>query len=345
MSIQRLSGCRLDSRANSLEIERVKTAIATTIELLSVEAIAVVLLTPVSFGQLMFRLAPLLVRLRRLVVACDAALTGYTSTERSLVANLHDFQSPVAPVAKSLNLFFQGPTSAWARPRGPATFAQAPTGIGQIAARLRLLSNSGQPVIRVERYQAQNHQRFIVYIPGTQNLSLSSNQNPFDMRSNLQLMAGERSNAARATELALRRAGATESDQVMLVGHSQGGLIALNLAERSATGALDYRVEQVVTFGTPAGMHSAKSLPNVVSFENRADLVPKLDLRENPSERNWTTLEGYKQADPVEAHRMESYEQILLEKTASGELEQQVDALASFASGKAEVSYFELGQR
>jgi hypothetical protein len=100
-----------------------------------------------------------------------------------------------------------------------------------------------------------------------------------------------------------------------------------------------------VTFGTPAGLHSAKGLPNVVSFENRADLVPQLDLRDNPSEQNWVTLEGVKRASLVDAHRMESYEAIIREITASGENAESIRELEEFAVGQAEVSYFELGQR
>jgi hypothetical protein len=335
----------LDSRTNSLEIERVRVAIVASIELLSVEAIAVILLTPVRFGQLMFRLGPLLLRLRRLVIACDAALLGYAAAEKSLIGNLIDFRTTVTPFAANVAGLVAAPTTVWVKPRGLTTAAVAPSGLGQMATRLRLLSNTGQPLIRIERYQVGEQNRFIVYIPGTQNLNLSPTGNPFDMRSNLQLLAGQRSPSARATELALRRAGVGENDPVMLVGHSQGGLIALNLAERATSGQLPYRIEHAVTFGTPAGLHSAKGLPNVVSFENRSDLVPQLDLRKNPSEHNWATLEGEHGENLIDAHRMESYEQIIREIGASGENAESFRKLETFAVGRAEVSYFELGQR
>lgn len=316
-----------------------------SIELLSIEAIAVILLTPVRFGQLMFRLGPLLLRLRRLVIACDAALLGYAAAEKSLISNLSDFRTAVAPFAANVAGLVAAPTTVWVKPRGLTTVAVAPSGLGQMAARLRLLSNSGQPLIRVERYQVADQQRFIVYIPGTQNLNLNPSGNPFDMRSNLQLMAGQLSPSARATELAMRRAGIGENDQVMLVGHSQGGLIALNLAERATSGQLPFRIEHAVTFGTPTGLHSAKGLPNVVSFENRSDLVPQLDLRKNQSEQNWATLEGKQGENLVDAHRMESYEAIIREINGSGENGGAIRKLEEFAFGRAEVSYFELGQR
>jgi hypothetical protein len=106
-----------------------------------------------------------------------------------------------------------------------------------------------------------------------------------------------------------------------------------------------YRVEHVVTFGTRAGLNQASTLPNVVSFENRADAVPKLELRENPSEKNWLTLEGTVLKNPIDAHRMESYEQILAQSVDFGENRTKFERLSGFATGQARVSYFELGQR
>ena len=303
-----------------------------------------VLLTPARFGQLLLRLGPVLLRLRRLAIACDSALIGYVDTETSLVSNLNDFRTAVPVLANRLPDMVASSTLAWASPRATNIVATPPT-LLQLAARLRLLSNSGQPVVRIEQYRYGEHNRFIVYIPGTQNLSLKTTSNPFDMRSNLLLLAGGRSAASRATELAMRRVGVGAQDEVMLVGHSQGGLIALDLARRSASGLVPFRVEHVVTFGTPAGLNTANTLPNVVSFENRADLVPKLEFRENQAEKNWLTLEGTVLDNPIDAHRMESYEQILVEKLASGENKGKLEELGGFASGEARVSYFELGQR
>lgn len=303
-----------------------------------------VLLTPARFGQLLLRLGPVLLRLRRLAIACDSALIGYVDTETSLVSNLNDFRTAVPVLANRLPDMVADSTLAWASPRATNIVATPPT-LLQLAARLRLLSNSGQPVVRIEQYRYGEHNRFIVYIPGTQNLSLKTTSNPFDMRSNLLLLAGGRSAASRATELAMRRVGVGAQDEVMLVGHSQGGLIALDLARRSASGLVPFRVEHVVTFGTPAGLNTANTLPNVVSFENRADLVPKLEFRENQAEKNWLTLEGTVLDNPIDAHRMESYEQILVEKLASGENKGKLEELGGFASGEARVSYFELGQR
>ena len=130
-----------------------------SIELLSIEAIAVVLLTPVRFGQLLVRLGPIRLRLRRLVIACDSALTGYTATETSLLANLADFRTSVPAIASSLVSLTKIPTVALAMPRGQTFTAPSPSGLGQISARMRLLSNSGQPVVRIEQYRVGDQSR------------------------------------------------------------------------------------------------------------------------------------------------------------------------------------------
>ena len=146
--------------------------------------------------------------------------------------------------------------------------------------------------------------------------------------------------------MALRRVGVGPSDQVMLVGYSQGGLIATRLAQQSLVGQVDYRVVQVVTVGSPIGANSADSLPHVLSIENKSDFVPHLDLISNPNAPNWHTLEGDVPADAVQAHEMGSYLQIMREIEASGESasNDEVQRVVNFATGSAKVSYFQLGQ-
>ncbi len=336
------------SRASRSEVERVRASLIFSIELLAVEAIAVALLTPIGFAQLVTKLAPILFRLRRLVLACEETLASYVVVESRLAGEFADDRLSVAEIAAGsvVATGVLGSAVAWARPTGGFQFATAPTGLTQIGARLRVLSDARQPVIRVEKYQTGGpSSRFIVYLPGTQNLG-AANSNPFDMRSNLQLLAGQSSAASRAVDIALRRAGVGPSDQVMLVGYSQGGLIATHLAKQSLAGELDYRVVQVVTVGSPIGANSAVSLPRVLSIENKSDFVPHLDLISNPDAPNWRTLEGNVPADAVQAHEMGSYLQIMRELEASGEgaSNAAVQSVVNFATGSATVSYFQLGQ-
>ena len=336
------------SRASRGEVERVRASLIFSIELLAVEAIAVVLLSPIGFGQLLSRLAPILFRLRRLVVACEETLASYVGVEARLAGEFTDDRLSISEVVagSAIATGVLGSAVAWAKPTGTTHFVMAPTGLEQLGSRLRVLSDARQPVIRVEKYQTDGSaSRFIVYVPGTQNLS-AVNSNPLDMRSNLQLLAGQPSAASRAVDIALRRAGAGRTDQVMLVGYSQGGLVAAQLARQSMAGQLDYRVEQIVTVGSPIGANSAVSLPNVLSIENKSDFVPHLDLISNPNAPNWVTLERDVAGDPVQAHEMAAYMQIMgqIDTVGEGRRNNQLQRVVEFASGSAEVSYFQLGQ-
>jgi len=338
----------LTSRASRVEVERVRASLIFSIELLALEAIAVVLLTPIGFGQLLARLAPILFRLRKLVVACEEALASYVSVETRLSGEFTDDRLSISEVVagSAIATGVLGSAVAWAKPAGTTHIAMAPTGLEQIGARLRVLSDARQPVIRVEKYQGDGSaSRFIVYVPGTQNLG-AVNSNPLDMRSNLQLLAGQPSAASRAVDIALRRAGVGPSDQVMLVGYSQGGLIAAQLARQAMAGQLNYRVEQIVTVGSPIGANSADSLPNVLSIENKSDFVHHLDLISNPNAPSWLTLERDVPGHPVQAHEMVAYAQIMseIETVGEGRRNNQVQRVVEFASGSAEVSYFQLGQ-
>jgi pimeloyl-ACP methyl ester carboxylesterase len=126
----------------------------------------------------------------------------------------------------------------------------------------------------------------------------------------------------------------------MLVGHSQGGLVAMSAAERSKSGKFPYFVEKVVTFGSPVGAKYPELLPEVLSVENKSDLVPKLDLKSNPDSPNWLTLEGQVEGDPITAHLMESYLQISSEIDQTG----KASAFVNFAEGTATVTNYELSQ-
>ena len=317
-------------------------------ELLSIEAIAVALLTPISAATLLSRVAPILFRLRSLIRACETALFGYENTENNIAVSLSDFRISPSELAASaiVGTGLLGSSSVWVKPVSSAQLVQAPVSLQQIAGRLRSLSDERQPIVRIERYPSVGDgNRFIVYIPGTENLGLP-NTNPLDMRSNLQLMAGGSSASSRATDMAIRRAGAKPGDQVMLVGYSQGGMVAVELAKQAKAGQLGYQVSQVVTFGSPVGSNPAEALPNVLSVENKADFVPHLDAISNQKSANWHTLEGEVKIDPLANHEMETYQRIVSDLGKSGEIQRlsSVEQISQFAQGDGTQVLIRLGQ-
>jgi pimeloyl-ACP methyl ester carboxylesterase len=88
----------------------------------------------------------------------------------------------------------------------------------------------------------------------------------------------------------MHRAGLRATDDVMLVGHSEGGMVAVQTALACAqTGR--FRVSHVVTAGSPIGLTVARLPASVrlLALENHNDLVPHLDGRSNPDKVNVTT--------------------------------------------------------
>ncbi|MDL5352094.1 hypothetical protein [Microbacterium sp. zg-YB36] len=119
----------------------------------------------------------------------------------------------------------------------------APASLAEAAARM---PGAGEARVRVEKYTMPDGTRqFAVYIAGTQSAT-AGGEDPFDMRSNLELYGGETSASFASVVEALRAAGAGEGDAVHAFGHSQGGMIASRLATE---GGFDTRT--VVTFGSP----------------------------------------------------------------------------------------------
>ena len=284
--------------------------------------------SPIKLAHLAIRLPAVVTRLRRLITACEAMLERITATENRLLAGM------ALDIGITTGLILNPPVRISTAIEVGRT--KAPANLTSIAERMKMLDNRGSPTIRIEKYA----NAAIAFVPGTRTGSFGWTSNPMDMKTNLQQMSGRRSNVEIGLGKALAAAGVKPSDRVMLVGHSQGGLVAISAAEHSKTADFPYNVEKVITFGSPVGSNYPKSLPQVVSVENKYDLVPVLDGKTNPRVSNWLTLEGEVPGNPVSAHLMESYRQIASEIDQSGKLPE----IFALGEESAEVSYFELSQ-
>jgi hypothetical protein len=166
---------------------------------------------------------------------------------------------------------------------------------------LSLIKGEGQIV--VERFGS----RFVAYLPGTQTWNPVAGANPIDFTSNLQAMKGPGLAASeRGVQLALAAAGAGASSQIYLVGHSQGGLVAANLALK------DSRIKGLVTFGAPISHLADQLKVPTVAIQHKNDIVPKLGLKANPLAQNMVTVERVMPitvpvAAILEAHEIENY--------------------------------------
>lgn len=128
-------------------------------------------------------------------------------------------------------------------------------------------ASDGADQIRIEHYATG----YVVYLGGTIDAGVDPGTEPWDMTSNISAIAGLDSGSYAAAVQAMREAGITAQDNVILVGHSQGGLIAAQLA---ASG--NYRVSDVVTVGAP--LHQVELPPevNLVAVEHAEDVIPSL---------------------------------------------------------------------
>ena len=138
---------------------------------------------------------------------------------------------------------------------------------------------------------ADGRRRAIVDVPGTKSWSAGRTDDVTSLSTNARALVGSSTTYERGVLAAMTRAGVTDSDQVMLVGHSEGGMVAVTAARDAVrTGRFD--VTHVVTAGSPIGQ-TVGNLPEsvrVLALENDADVIPKVDAAANPARPNVTTV-------------------------------------------------------
>jgi hypothetical protein len=145
--------------------------------------------------------------------------------------------------------------------------------------------------IQIQRIMENGQERYIVYIPGTDDMSPipQDGEHARDMETNYQLIGGLDTAYGRGIQQAMLDAG-LEGKDVMLVGHSQGGMVSTSLAA-DPDFARHFNVQHVVTAGSPtAQVPDLPSSTSAIHFENRGDAVPLLDGEDNPDQPNRTTV-------------------------------------------------------
>ncbi|RKT02849.1 lipase (class 3) [Streptomyces sp. 3211.6] len=125
---------------------------------------------------------------------------------------------------------------------------------------------------------ADGAERYVLLLPGT-SFALLSNSTPQDLIGAFDGCLRTDTTYTRAVKKLLRRAGVPAGSELMLVGHSLGGLTAMNLAADPDV-ASEYRVTHVVTLGSPIdNKRPADHTTRVVSLVNKHDVIPMLDGR------------------------------------------------------------------
>jgi hypothetical protein len=148
----------------------------------------------------------------------------------------------------------------------------------------------GDGEIEVVRTDNGGAPSWLVLIPGTQlegeNMGGS---NPLDEAGIAEAMGYDSRYVVPAIAEALREAGASRGDQVVAVGHSQGGVHAMNLSHNKAfLGEFD--LKYVLTAGSPTGGITPGPGTTVLHLEHAQDWVPGSDGKANPETRDRTTV-------------------------------------------------------
>ncbi|MBT5575704.1 MAG: hypothetical protein HOJ98_01065 [Microbacteriaceae bacterium] len=100
---------------------------------------------------------------------------------------------------------------------------------------------------------------------------MGSSLDPFDMESNVALVAGVPAASLLGVHRAMTRAGIKPGDAVTFTGHSQGGIIAARLAESGR-----YRTTGLLTVGSPLGTLAITGPYPALALRHTDDLVPRL---------------------------------------------------------------------
>src|SRR5690606_25389765 len=175
---------------------------------------------------------------------------------------------------------------------GSRTHGQPPRSVSDLVAGFSDLgtAGAGKPgngdgvrVTSVRR--ADGSKAWSVTIPGTQGPGVGTEAHPFDNLSNLELTAGIRADSTTAVLAAMAQAGVGADEPVVLTGHSQGGLVAQQVASSGG-----YAVAAVLTLGSPTGTRTMRSGVPTLHLESSSDLVPGLDGKANPDDPLTTTV-------------------------------------------------------
>ncbi|MFE2547937.1 hypothetical protein ACFXGI_05230 [Streptomyces sp. NPDC059355] len=145
--------------------------------------------------------------------------------------------------------------------------------VGDIGA----LGNHGLVLLRRVEC-ADGAVRYVLLLPGT-SFGLLSNSTPQDLVGAFDGLLRTDTTYTRAAKKLLRRAGVPTGSELMIVGHSLGGMTAMNLASDVEVCAA-YRVTHVIAIGSPIdGKRPADHTTRVISLVNKHDVIPGLDGR------------------------------------------------------------------
>lgn len=227
---------------------------------------------------------------------------------------------------------------------GSRVFHETPVRVERVAeqhttaapsgAEERLARVPSDEQVRIERYTAPGEPpRYVVYVAPTQTFSPIAGEEPWDLTSNVAGVAGLPAGSIRATEQAMADAGITADSEVVLVGFSQGGLVADAVA---ASG--DWNTVGLETYGDPGGGIELPEGIRGVAVRHSDDFVVATGGAQQATDRTIVERRAYPEGStipsdlPAPAHQKRAYAETarLLDAAQSPELRAELDALDAF---------------
>lgn len=335
--------------ASRAEIERVQRELGSVSAWLDAQIEpADFLLQPIKRVGLALELPVVQARLEMVRLALAQAAESYFTAEARVAnefASNNLFSAPILAggilavgvgVGGVVGLLSEGSVSAVQA--GKPVSVMPPRNIETLVLRLMQTAQSPEARVRIERYGSS----VFVFVPGTKTWNPIAGKNPLDATSNLWAMRGPGVAASeRAVSKAMGLAGVGAGDNVMFVGHSQGGLVAANLASAKKP---SYRVVGLVTLGAPIAHLAGKLEVPTLALEHSNDVVPKLSLKANPLTENWVTVSRETLTEPlddtndlVEAHDLDAYKETakLADESPNEGITQFRKKLSGFAAEQA----------
>jgi hypothetical protein len=180
------------------------------------------------------------------------------------------------------------PTRDWSGP--PRSVADLIRGVS-----LRAANTDGGGIdvrfVSTEHPDGSATRAAIVDITGTKDWSVTDFDNPnvSNLGTNLRAVGNQVTSYELGVLMAMQHSGIQPGEPIMLVGHSQGGIVAAQLATHLADSST-FKITHLVTAGSPIGLVDVPPSVTVLSLENAGDVVPELDGVSNPARPSWTTV-------------------------------------------------------
>jgi len=214
------------------------------------------------------------------------------------------------PMASAVALGGRGAGVVTASVGMPAWANEAAPSIEEMLRRVGDLEGAPAASLAVQRITGRDGvTRAVVFLPGMRHGGFAAD--PQDLPGAAAAMVAPATAYTRCVGEALDAAGLPRGAEVVLVGHSEGGVVAMDLAGDPSFNGGRVHVAQVVAAGSPISSKVAQPVTRVFEVDNAHDIVTHLDAVESPMTHQTVDRLTYRFArdehDVVRTHAVDLY--------------------------------------